>query len=311
MEPTPEPSIIPILRPSLVRRGFSDGEIRRLRQNGTWASVRRGGYLPTDVITPLDRTDRHAILVRATLPGLRVPAVVSHCSAAVLLGIPLWSTHLGIVQLTRQPPARNGQSAKLMIHVSAIDADETCVVDGITVTDPTRTITDLARVLPFEQAVVAADAALRLRLTTKERLTLAAARIAGTPGSRAVQRVVQFADGLSESVGESRSRVMMHLADLPAPILQLKVHNGQGRLLGRCDYGWKDGRLLGEFDGLVKYGRLLLPGETSGDKIVKEKRREDLLRDTGARVVRWVWAELDRPDRLRVRIQHALNAVGG
>jgi hypothetical protein len=198
-----------------------------------------------------------------------------------------------------------------MIHVSAIDADETCVVDGITVTDPTRTITDLARVLPFEQAVVAADAALRLRLTTKERLTLAAARIAGTPGSRAIQRVVQFADGLSESVGESRSRVMMHLADLPAPILQLKVHNGQGRLLGRCDYGWKDGRLLGEFDGLVKYGRLLLPGETSGDKIVKEKRREDLLRDTGARVVRWVWAELDHPDRLRVRIQHALNAVGG
>ena len=123
--------------------------------------------------------------------------------------------------------------------------------------------------------------------------------------------MAQFADGLSESVGESRSRVMMHLTDLPAPVLQLKVHNDQGRLLGRCDYGWKDGRLLGEFDGLVKYGRLLLPGETPGEKVVKEKRREDLLRDTGARVVRWVWAELDHPDRLRVRIQHALNAVGG
>ena len=63
---------------------------------------------------------------------------------------------------------------------------------------------------------------------------------------------MQFADGLSESVGESRSRVMMHLTDLPAPVLQLKVHNEQGRLLGRCDYGWKDGRFLGEFDGLVK-----------------------------------------------------------
>jgi hypothetical protein len=311
MEPTPEPSIIPILRPSLVRKGFSDGEIRRLRQNGTWASVRRGGYLPTDVIKPLGRIERHAVLIRATLPGLKVPAVVSHCSAAVLLGIPLWSTHLGIVHVTRHPPARNGQSAKLMVHVSPMDADETCIVDRMMVTDATRTITDLARVLPFEQAVVSADAALFKKLTTKEKLAQAATRIAGTPGSRAVQRVAQFADGRSESVGESRSRVMMHLTDLPAPVLQLRVHNDQGRLLGRCDFGWKDGRLLGEFDGLVKYGRLLLPDETPGEKVVMEKRREDLLRDTGARVVRWVWAELDHPDRLRVRIQHALNAVGG
>src|SRR6476661_8602488 len=159
MEPTPPP-IIPILRPSLVRRGFSDGEIRRLRQNGTWASVRRGGYLPTDVIKLLDRRERHAVLVRATLPGLKVPAIVSHCSAAVLLGIPVWSTHLGIVHVTRHPPARNGKSAKLMVHVSAIDADEITLVDGIPATDATRTITDLARVLPFEQAVVSADAAL-------------------------------------------------------------------------------------------------------------------------------------------------------
>ena len=230
MEPTPDLAVVPILRTSLVRRGYSDGEIRRLRNNGTWASVRRGGYLPTEVIKPLDRRARHAVLVRATLPGLKVPAVVSHCSAAVLLGIPLWSTHLGIVQVTRQPPARNGQSAKLMIHVSVIDADETSVVDGITVTNPTRTVIDLARVLPFEQAVVSADAALYMRLTTKDLLTQAAARIAGRPGSRAVQRVVQFADGLSESVGESRSRVMMHIADIPAPVLQLKVHDANGHI---------------------------------------------------------------------------------
>jgi hypothetical protein len=192
-----------------------------------------------------------------------------------------------------------------------MDADETCIVDRMMVTDATRTITDLARVLPFEQAVVSADAALFKKLTTKEKLAQAATRIAGTPGSRAVQRVAQFADGRSESVGESRSRVMMHLTDLPAPVLQLEVHNEHGRLLGRCDYGWKDGRLLGEFDGLVKYGRLLLPGETAGEKIFQEKVREDQLRDTGARVVRWVWAELDHPDRLSARIRHALNGAEG
>jgi hypothetical protein len=195
-------------------------------------------------------------------------------------------------------------------HTAAIVDDEIMIIDGVQVTSPGRTVADLARILPFEQAVVAADGALHRGLLTVHQLTDAIERISGAPGSRSAGRVARFANGLSESVGESRSRVLMHVAGLPAPALQVDVHDHRGLLLGRCDYAWHGGRLLGEFDGRVKYGRLLRPGETAGDVVFEEKRREDALRDNGSRVVRWVWAELDQPNYLVERIQRALAAVG-
>ena len=313
MEEIPDQLARPILRSTALRSGYSDGEIRRLRRNGTWASVRRGSYLPAGVsaLQQLDDERRHELLIRATVPGLGIPAVVSHCSAAILLRIPLWSTPLRVVQLTRHPPARNGRTANVLIHAAAIEPEEITLVDGIPVTDPARTIADLARTLPFEQAVVAADAALHARLTTPAGLAAAAARMAGKPGSRAMNRVIRFADGRSESVGESRSRVMMCRAGLVMPMLQFIVRDLAGNRLGRSDYAWLRGRVLGEFDGLIKYGRLRRAGEDAGDVVVREKLREDRLRDNGSRVVRWVWADLGRPKPVIARIQHALDAMRG
>ena len=91
---------------------------------------------------------------------------------------------------------------------------------------------------------------------------------------------------------------MIHAAGLPAPDLQWDVRDSSGNLIGRCDFAWRGGQLLGEFDGQIKYGRLLRPGEQAGDAVFREKRREDALRDTGARLIRWVWADLDHPHRL-------------
>jgi hypothetical protein len=54
-------------------------------------------------------------------------------------------------------------------------------------------------------------------------------------------------------------------------------------------------RTLGEFDGKIKYGRLLKPGEQPGDVVWREKLREDALRRLGWEVVRWTWAELMNP----------------
>jgi hypothetical protein len=102
---------------------------------------------------------------------------------------------------------------------------------------------------------------------------------------------------------------MMQVASLPQPVLQLDVHDVHGRKLGRSDYSWHGGRLLGEFDGKIKYGRLLKPGESPGDAVFKEKIREDALRDNGSRVVRWVWAELAQPHRAVERIRRAYVSV--
>jgi hypothetical protein len=132
--------------------------------------------------------------------------------------------------------------------------------------------------------------------------------LAGTPGSRAATRAVTFADGRSESVGESRSRVLLHRLGLAPSALQRTIHSASGLFLGRADFAWEDERVVGEFDGRVKYGRARRPGHDPADVVFEEKRREDAIRDEDWGVVRWTWSDLvpgtvvgDRVNRALVR----------
>jgi hypothetical protein len=125
------------------------------------------------------------------------------------------------------------------------------------------------------------------------------------PGVRRATRVLAFADGLSESVGESRSRVVLHRLGLPAPDLQPRILRTDGTVIGRCDFGWERFRTVGEFDGHIKYGRLLRPGQEAGDVVFAEKRREDEIRDHEWEVARWTWADLDRPAVIGERLGRA------
>ena len=100
--------------------------------------------------------------------------------------------------------------------------------------------------------------------------------------------------------------MIMAQVGLPEPELQFEVFDPTGHLVGRSDFCWRDSRTLGEFDGQVKYGRLLRPGQDVGAVVAEEKEREDRLRDEGFQVVRWTWPDLSRPERLRGRIVRAL-----
>jgi hypothetical protein len=60
------------------------------------------------------------------------------------------------------------------------------------------------------------------------------------------------------------------------------------------------------FDGAEKYGRGLAPGESIGDRILREEIREDRIRDLGWNVVRWTWPELEDPIMVAGRIRRAL-----
>jgi len=108
--------------------------------------------------------------------------------------------------------------------------------------------------------------------------------------------MIPLLDGRSESPGESLSRVTIRQLGLPVPELQyVNVIDGNEY---RSDFAWIDRRVLGEFDGKVKYGELLRPGESAEDVVMREKRRDASLRSAGWEVVHWTWAELMRPDRL-------------
>ena len=72
-----------------------------------------------------------------------------------------------------------------------------------------------------------------------------------------------------------------------------------------ADFGWPQFRTVGEFDGLVKYGALLRPGQDPADAVVAEKRREDAIREEGWRVTRWIWNELEQFDEVARRIERS------
>lgn len=254
-----------ILRPDARADGFSDAEIARHRRSGRWTSVRGGAYFE-GIGAPLSRRDRHRLLIKATVSKLRRPAVVSHLSAAVLHGIPLWSLPLSAVHVTRTPPAKSDSDRNLIVHVCRLGREEVSLIDGMQVTTPTRTVLDLGRTSGFVSAVIAADDALHRVLTTPDVLAAALEGMHRTPGSRSAARVVAFADGRSESVGESRSRVLLAEARLPAPDLQVAVYADDGDFLGRGDFGYREKQVLGEFDGRVKYGRAAAPGPIRGGR---------------------------------------------
>lgn len=270
--------------------GHSLDELRALLRAGQLTRLRRGVYLPGPI--PEELSARHRLAVHAAFVELTDGAVASHGSAAVLHGLPTWEVPLERVQVTRAR-AYGGRRERLVhVRVAQLDPDEVTVVDGIPVTTLARTVVDLARALPFEPAVAVGDAALAAHRARAGELLDALRRSARRPGCVRARRALAFLDGRAESVGESRSRVAIYRAGLPTPMPQWEVHDGQGRLLGRTDFGWPDWRVVGEFDGRIKYGRTLKPGLDAAEVVYREKLREDDLRAEGLTVVRWRWADL-------------------
>ncbi|HEX4357165.1 MAG TPA: type IV toxin-antitoxin system AbiEi family antitoxin domain-containing protein [Pseudonocardia sp.] len=291
-------------RRQLIAAGYSDGQLRRLRASGAVTTVRRGAYVDSTDGRLADDVARHTLLVAAALADRSPGAVVSHGSAAVLYGLPVWAVPLDRVHVTRAQPSGGRIGRTVHLHTAPLDVDDLREVEGAIVTSPARTVVDVARTVSFEAGVAIADAALRAGLTDGESLVAVLRQATRWRGYPTARRVVAFADGSSESVGESRSRVALNRAGLPVPVPQWEVRR-HGMLLGRVDFGWPELDTVGEFDGRIKYGRLLRPGQTPGDAVFEEKRREDALRDHGLRVVRWCWDDLDAFDAVAERLRHA------
>ncbi|SEC34911.1 hypothetical protein [Rhodococcus koreensis] len=249
-------------RQEALGRGYSDDEIRRLYTRGEWQRIGRGAYLSAAVCSALGDEERHRFLIDSTLHALSDDAVLSHQSAAVVYGLPLWRTALDRVHVTRNRRGGGRVKRRITVHCAPI-GDRVAVVDA--------------------------------------ELALAARR----HGIDAARRVVHFVSGHSESVGESRSRVMLARAGLAVPSQQGEVFDPGGRRVGRVDFHF-DGIVLGEFDGRVKYGRLLKPGQSPGDAVFAEKQREDALRDLGYQVVRWTWDDLESPSQAVDRVRRAI-----
>jgi hypothetical protein len=97
----------------------------------------------------------------------------------------------------------------------------------------------------------------------------------------------------------------MHRFGLPTPQLQIRIYAPDGRLIGRSDLGYPECAVLIEFDGAIKYSKLLQPGQAPHQVVIAEKQREDRMRELGFIVVRFVWSDLADPESMVNRINRA------
>ncbi|MGX1772389.1 hypothetical protein ACWIGW_09755 [Nocardia brasiliensis] len=286
-----------------LRCGLSDEEIRQRYSGGDWCRLRRGTYVDRATYRELDSVGRHRTLIDAVVSVAGQGTAVSHQSAAVVYGAPLWQAPLDKVHVTRDRRTGGRIKSDVKIHCAPIGA--LVEVDGLLVTTPARTVVDLARTLPFESAVVTGDALLRDFGVSDEELVAELEQAKSRSGIAAAKRVIAFLDGRTESVGESRSRVLLARSGLPEPTSQGNVFDRDAKFLGRVDFYFEGTGVLCEFDGRVKYGRLLRPGQDAGDAVFEEKVREDAMRACGFQLVRWTWPDLDS-DQVAGRVHAAL-----
>src|SRR5918998_450288 len=236
-----------VLTRALRSQGFSYDELNRLERLGELTRVRRGAYAPP-ASEDMVREERHRRLIHGTAPQLLDGAVISHGSAAVLHRLPVWAAAIERVHATRSRSGNGRRRSLVHVHGAPLDATDICLVDGVAVTSIARTVLDLARTLPMEQAVAVGDRALREGLPVSD-LAAGLLRMERWPGVRQARRVVQFLDPRSESVGESVSRVRFQSDGLPAPEPQYTIRAADGTFIARVDFLWKAQRTVGEFDG--------------------------------------------------------------
>lgn len=296
-------------RADALAEGHDDGAIQRAIRSKLWVRVRVGAYTFSDLWSAADETRRHRLRSRAVMRKYGDRVALSHLSAAVEHGLAHYGQDLDVVHVTRLDGGAGRREAGVWHHEGLLVPDDLVEVDGMLMVKPERSALEAALLVPAGPGLVTIDSAMR-RLGGRAAVDETFAQMRSWPGIQRLQVVVRLGDGRSESVGESLSRHLMHAHAIPMPELQFEVYDEQGNLIGTTDFAWPRHRLLGEFDGKVKYGRLLREGEKPEDAVFREKVREDLLRETTRwGMVRFIWRDLfhgaETAARVRRLMQHA------
>jgi len=270
-----------ITRAEALDQGFTDRQLAQLIRTGRLHRVRPGEYaLPTEW-NALERHRQHRELVLRTAERVTAPQVYSHFAAAALWGMRIrgnWPTRVDVI-VDRAHGGRS--SGRLRRRAVGFDGREIVEKEGLLLTSPAQTVVDLARELPFVDAVVVADSALgtafgRAALTTNSELV---ERLADARTARGVGRaraVLAEADGRAESPPETESRIATVLLGFPRPDLQREFATGIG--IRRVDMWWEHFGQAGECDGRAKYrDPAYLKGRDPADVFRREKERDRAL----------------------------------
>ncbi|MEU0093435.1 hypothetical protein [Kribbella sp. NPDC006257] len=292
----------------LRRLGLLDHDVRRLLRNDTLQRFHHhyiSGTLDVQLAT--------ARCVQAAYAH----SVISHVTAAQLRDLRVWSDgHPPPPARTwlTYPPGkcrRNRNKTDLVLRRATLRPGDLQRHLGLVLTSDARTTIDLARELPFAEAVVTADHALAVAVTP-EQLEDVVRRQRRWPGIAGARSVLAFADPRSESPLESFARVVFAEAGLPAPVLQVQFWEGSWWMDERVDFWWPEYRTIGEGDGLGKF-----EAATAAERrrlLRRHQHRDHRLADLDVEVVHFGWEDVGRPaelaDRFRAAFSRGLRRTG-
>ncbi|MFW0795455.1 hypothetical protein AAFP30_16710 [Gordonia sp. CPCC 205515] len=305
-----------VFRSEVIAAGGTDAELRRAVGAGIQERIWRGSYLPaTTAQTFTEKLERYRAMVIAAARTSGPGRTVSHQSAAALHRVPMLTPDFATVHFTSATTGKKIMHG--VIHQAKLADSAVVGMSGVALTSRPRSMCDVARNGTLQQGVCVLDSGLHLGVTMEE-IEEEVKRLSRHHGAARLRHAVSLASGLSESVGESLSRlVLADCPSIPPPELQVKIEveiDGHRKTV-RSDYGWRDRqgvlRVVGEFDGKLKYHRSSPWGDRLPEEVLfTEKVREDAIRATGPRMVRWIWRDAKRPKVLHAKVIAALRAGG-
>jgi very-short-patch-repair endonuclease len=221
-------------------------------------------YLPAGVELDLAIRSRAAYLLVRDRDG-----VLAGYSAAVLLGADCAPADAPAEVLVA---ANIRAHPGLLVRRGTVDEVDVTTAAGCRVTAPVRTAWDLARRLPLVEAVVSVDALARVGRFRPDVLLDRRATHPGAPGSGRLDEVVALTDPRAESAMETRLRVELVRAGLPAPAVQYEIADEHDSVLARVDLAYPAVKLAIECDGA---------GHDDPPRVERDRERDGLLASYG------------------------------
>ncbi len=269
--------------------------------------VRRGAYVAAAVWDALDEVGRFGLRGRAVVQQAKTPVVLSHASGLPEYDAPTWGFDLSDVHVTRTDGLGGRHGAGVRQHCGEMRPGDLVVLNRVPVMNPARIALETTTLGNPEASLCVANYMLHNRLTTPTELDSQYVEMQSWPETLAAEIVLRLADPRIESIGETRTFYCCYRHSLPMPQPQFEIKDASGRVVARVDFAWPELGVFLEFDGRIKYEKLLREGERASDVVLRERDREALIcRLTGWRCIRVTWAELADPARLAARIRAEL-----
>jgi len=232
------------------------------RQPFTRAAGLASGLTRRELAGPSFRTMSHGILVSSAIPdspGLRtqaglVPfgkgAFASHCSAARAWGAPVATCPEEHITVAKP----NGRRRRTGVVCHVRDGATIREIGSLPVSDLADVFVEMADELPLVELVVLGDWILRRKGMTHQRLARAVAGMSGSRAKRA-HTALGYVRRKVDSPMESRLRMLLVLAGIPEPEINLEIRDVDGELLRRYDLSWPGVKVIVEYDGRVHIER--------------------------------------------------------